>query len=234
MARLKADFHSHSSDDPYDDIDYTSEMLIDAVAEKGFDVLALACHATVVYDAYLAAYARERGVLLVPALEAEIEGRHVVLLNPDRDQAQAATFAQLRALGRRNSAVIAPHPFFPSAKSLNRKLHENIDLFDAIEYCNYYLPGLNLNRRAVRCAKEHGLPMVGTSDSHVFPYSARTFTWVDAERSVASVIEAIRCGRVQVQTRPQSLLNVMAMTQYVARSALPGRYRKSLRRRAAS
>lgn len=202
MSRLKADFHTHTSDDPWDRIDHSAEMLIDAAARKGFEVLAITCHATLVYDQYLAEYARRGGILLIPAMEAVIEGKHVVILNPDGEQARASTFEELRGLGRRDAVFVAPHPFFPSSKALGGKLAEHIDCFDAIEYSSFYVRGLNFNRRALRTARRYGLPMVGTSDTHVLPYAGNTFTWVGAEPTVGSVLDAIRSGGVEVETRP--------------------------------
>ncbi len=205
MIRLKADLHTHTADDPYDDVRYSSEMLVDAVAQLNVQVLAIACHRKVVEFPRLTEYARRRDVLLVPAVELLVEGRHVVALNPDAEQAAARTFAQLRALGRRNAAFVAPHPFYLENSCLGRDLVANIDLFDAIEYCTLYYHGVNPNRRAVKVARQHGLPMVGTSDIHMWPYVGLTFSWLEVEeKSVEGVIEAIREGRVTVQTRPQS------------------------------
>lgn len=101
MKRLKADLHLHTSDDPCDRIDYSAEILIDTVAENGLDVMAITSHTEVIFNEYLAAYARERGVLLIPAVELNIEKKNVLLLNPDTEQARATTFADLRRLGKR-------------------------------------------------------------------------------------------------------------------------------------
>lgn len=203
MRRLKADFHTHTSDDPWDGIGHSAEMLIDAAARKALDVLAITCHGACVFNGYLSAYARRRGLLLIPGMEAFIEQKHVLILNPDTEQARARTFEELRLLGRRDAAFVAPHPFFPSKVCLHRRLGENIDLFDAIEYTSFYLPGMNFNRAAMRAARRYGLPMVGCSDTHALPYQDSTFTWVDADPSIESVIGAIRKGKVSVETRPR-------------------------------
>lgn len=218
---LKADFHTHTSDDPLDEIDHSAEMLIDAVAARGFDVLAISNHTVMTYDAYLAAYARARGVLLVPAIEADIEGRHVVILNPSTQHIAAQTFADLRRIGRGDAAVIAPHPYYPANTALRRKLAENIDCFDAIEYCAFYLPGLNFpNKKACEVAERHALPMVGNSDTHVFPYVDSTYTWVECESTIESVVEAVRRGKVRVETRPRPIGHVASMLRFsIAQSA---------------
>jgi len=221
LRKLKADLHAHSGDDPSDPIAYSSEMLIDAAARLHVNVLALACHHKRVHNARLAEYALRRGVLLVPAAELDIDHRHVVVLNPDDEQAAATTFDELRRLGRRDAAILAVHPFYPEKKCLGRKLLENIDVFDAIEYCSLYLYGLNPNRRAVRTAKRFGLPLVGTSDAHTMPYRDCTCAWIEADDfSVGGVIRAIRAGRVALETRPRPLGETLVSGFFFAREKL--------------
>jgi predicted metal-dependent phosphoesterase TrpH len=207
MKCLKADFHTHTAEDPRDCIRYSSEDLIDAVAQEGLGVLAITCHEKLVRREGLSDYARQRGVLLIPGIELSVEGKHVLILNPDEAHLRAGSFAELRATGRRDAVFIAPHPFYPSWTSLNRAFLRHSDLFDAIEYCNAYYWGLNFNRRAEKASQDLGLPMVGTSDTHGLPYQASTFTWVESEPTVAGVLGAIRAGRVTVETRPCRLVH---------------------------
>lgn len=224
--RLKADFHCHTSDDPHDEIFYSSEMLIDALAALEFSVLAIACHDALVYTEALAAYARRRGILLIPAIESTIEGKHILLLNPDAEQARARTFEELRRLGRRDAAIVAPHPYYPIPTALGAALESHIDLFDAIEYCSLYQRGINPNRRARRVARRHGLPMLGSSDCHALPYSDSTFTWVASEPAVPAVINAIRDGRVEVATRPRPWRYVAQMLSYTIAQTRRNRRRR--------
>ena len=203
MRRLKADFHTHAADDTKDRLNYSAEMLIEAAAQLKFDILAITCHEQVVSTLRLERYAAARGILLIPAVELLVEGKHVVMLNPDAEQAGATTFAQLRKLGKRKAVLLAPHPFYPAKACLHRALLDNIDLFDAIEYCSVYFRGINPNRRGVKLARQRGLPLLGTSDTHVLPYKPLTFSWVEAEElSVEAVIDAIRAGHVRLETRP--------------------------------
>lgn len=220
MIPLKADLHAHTADDPNDAIEYSTEALIDTAAKLRYDVLAVTCHNALVFTDALREYARRRDVLLVPGIEKTVEGKHVLVLNPDAEQVAATTFGELRCLGRRDAAFIAPHPFYPTRHSLRSKLLGHIDLFDAIEYCSLYAYGCNLNRRAVRVARGFGLPMVGTSDAHGFPYRDTTFTWVRAEPSVGGVIQAIRDGRVQPETRPRPALEAASAAFSAAWDAL--------------
>ena len=219
MAELKADFHTHSADDPRDDLSHSTEVLLDAAAQLNFRVLALTCHEGVTVTERLRAYARRRGITLVPGLEACIEGKHVVILNPDGEQAAAATFAELRALGRRDAAFLAPHPYYPSRSSLGRALEANIDLFDAVEFCTLYVRGAGFNRRAVRVARKYGLPLIGTSDLHTLPYCDSTCTLVDAAPNVEDIVAAIRRGRVTLATRPRTLREGMGLVLHSLRTS---------------
>jgi predicted metal-dependent phosphoesterase TrpH len=167
-----------------------------------------------VYTPRLGRYAGQRNVLLLPAVEKLIDGKHVLLLNPDEEQAAAQSFAELRRLGRRQAAVVAPHPFYPTKTSLHDALAANIDLFDAIEFCNLYYASLNFNRKALRQAHRCGLPMVGTSDTHAMPYSDSTFTWIHAHPTTDDVIAAIRKGRVRLETKPRPALHALNMMRF--------------------
>ncbi len=188
-----------------DIVRYSSEQLVDMVAERGYHALAITGHKRMTLRPSIADYARERGVLLVPGVELDVEGRHFLILNPDEEQATATTFAELRAMGRRNAAIIAPHPFYPIPGALGEKLIENIDLFDAVEFSSFYFKRLNFNRKAVRVAEQHGLPLLGSSDNHMLPYVDSTYSLIDVEEvTVAGVIDALRAGRITLVTRPSS------------------------------
>lgn len=222
---LKADFHTHCAEDPHDEIAHSAEMLIDAAAAAGVRVLAITCHGAVAHTPYLERYAWGRDVLLLPGVEAFIEGKHVLILNPDQEQANARTFDELRQLGRRGAAIVAPHPYFPTGSSLMMDLERNIDCFDAIEYSCFHTGWLDLNRKAESVALRHGLPMVGATDTHVLPYVDSTFTWLDSDWEVLSVIEAIRAGRVQVETRPRPWPAIAATLRFSVEQEIRNRRR---------
>lgn len=220
MKRLRAELHAHCADDPADGLRYSAEMLIDGVAGRGVDVLAITCHGACIHTARLAAYARERGVLLVPGLEQYVEGKHVLILNPDPAHLEARDFATLARLRGRGEAVIAPHPYYPSPTSLGTLLDRNIGLFDAIEYCAFYASVFGFNRRAVAVARRHGLPLVGTQDVHALPYVPTTRTWLTADPTPEGVAEAVRAGRVEMETEALPLASFVRQTLGVVRDEL--------------
>ena len=199
---LKADLHLHTRErEPW--IAYDTRNLIDRAASQGFQVLSITNHDALTWRADLAAYAASRGILLIPGVEATVEGKHVLVLNPNVPPDRLQTFADLRRLRGPDWLVIAAHPFYPTAFCLGERLVREIDLFDAIEFSHFYRPRLDWNRKAVTLARAVGLPLVGTSDSHIPRQFGTTYSLIEAdEPTVASVVAAVRKGRVTVVSRP--------------------------------
>ena len=180
-------------------------MLLEDAAAKGFQTVSITCHEILVYDEYLAEYAGQLGIVLIPGIEANVDGRHVLILNPDREQAAATTFGDLRRLGKRDAVIIAPHPYYPIGPSLREKLSQYGHMFDAVEYNAMFTRMLNFNRRAVRWARAHGKPMVGNGDVHRLRQLGTTYSLVDAEPTPDAICAAIREGRVRVEAEPLSM-----------------------------
>ncbi|MGH7377195.1 MAG: PHP domain-containing protein [Candidatus Methylomirabilales bacterium] len=208
---LKMDLHLHTREGE-GFIAYDARDLIDRAAGTGFQVLSITNHDTLTFSEPLAAYARDRGILLIPGVEATIEGRHVLLYNIDVSPDRVRTFADLRRLKTPEWLVVAPHPFFPGPTSLRRRLPGELDLFDAVEFCHFYTRGIDFNRRAVRLAREAGLPLLGGSDTHFFGQFGTTYSLMEGEMTVASVLAAIKGGQVAVVSKPLTLREFAGIT----------------------
>jgi hypothetical protein len=210
--RLKADFHLHTGDDPLDYVAHSNEELIDHAASLGFEVMAITNHDFMSHTEPLAEYAASRGIVLVPGVEATIEGRHVLLFDFDYWAAPPTTFEDLYRLKRENPELIAvaPHPFFPSQFCLQGKLYDHLELFDGIEYSHFYTRQMNFNKRAVGLARRARRFLVGTSDSHFLWQMGDTFSYLEArQKTLPAVLEALRRGRVEVSTDPLPARDVL-------------------------
>lgn len=204
---LKVELHSHTADDPADDIPYDTFQLIDRAAQLGYDALAITLHDRQLDVRRFEAYAYWRGVTLIPGVERTIEGKHVLLLNFSHAADAVTTFADLARLrAAENGLVVAPHPYFPSSICLGTQLDSHADLFDAVEYNAMFTTALNFNRRAANWAMRHGKPLVGNGDVHRLRQLGTTYSLVDAEAHADSICDAIRRHRVWVEARPLSAL----------------------------
>lgn len=135
-------------------------------------------------------------------MEANIEGRHVLVINPKGPPGKIRTFFDLKRCKEGGSLIIAPHPYFPRSHSLHSSLDQNIEAFDAIEFSHFYNKKINYNPRAVEKARGYGLPLVGTSDAHLLWQLGTTYSLVQAEKNMEGIISAIKQGKVSIMTRP--------------------------------
>jgi predicted metal-dependent phosphoesterase TrpH len=205
MRWLKAELHSHCNLDPLDYrlCDYGAEDLIRTAANLDYQVLAITCHGHDVWSGQLADYALSFGITLVPGMEVVTrDGKHILAYNFHLSGDELDTLSKMRSRKREDTLVIAPHPYFPSWSCLWGQVEENIELFDAIEHSGFFTPGLDFNARARRIAERHGKPCVGNGDVHRLWQLGRTWTWIEAEPEVTSIIEAVRAGRTRVHAEP--------------------------------
>ena len=197
MTPLKVDLHIHTKEDRADRISYSARELIDEGVLRGFDALAVTNHDTLTFSHELASYAAERGVVLIPGVEACVKGKHILLLNMPFEQNYYRSFEDVQQEKTSNSLVIAPHPYFPGPTSLNGTLEAMPHLFDAVEYSCFRTPRIDFNRPAVRFAEKHGLSIVGNSDAHQLGQFGLTYSLVEAEKTLAGIVQAIKSGRVR-------------------------------------
>jgi hypothetical protein len=208
---LKADLHIHTCEGPEGIVRWTPREVIDLAARTGYRILSFTDHDRRTYDSSLAGYAQERGIVLIPGVEATIERRHVLLYNFSHSLDGLRTLGDIRRRKGPDSLVIAPHPFFPGPTSLRQRLVENLDLFDAVEYCHFHTPWLDFNRAVFQLALANNLPLVGTSDAHLPCQFGTTYSLIEAEPTPEGVLCAIRAGQVRVVSRPLKASEMLAV-----------------------
>jgi hypothetical protein len=177
------------------------------------------------------AEAAAMGILLISAAEMRIEGADIILLNVTAEEAAALkTFADVRSLrARRGSSIftIAPHPFYVLGGSIGSRLLAEIDCFDAIELCHFHVGPLNLNRRAVRVAKQFSKPLIATSDAHRLHAFGRHYTSMPrpAELTCENVFAGLRGGPLRL-TSPSCTVKDLFSAIYFIFLSHPARLRR--------
>jgi predicted metal-dependent phosphoesterase TrpH len=201
----RVELHSHCQGDPVDTyLSHTLFEQIDRAKEVGLDALAVTWHLRICADPEAMAYARERNLLLLSGMEAELNQRHLVVLNlAEGDLPGETTWDDIRALRARKPQVfvIAPHPFYPHPSCLGKSMNDNADCIDAVEWCKlhvHWLPGrVNPNLRAEQWAHRHGKPVIACSDAHSLDAIGRNASLVEADDlTPEALFAAIRAGRV--------------------------------------
>ena len=206
--RLKCDLHLHTSEDPRHQLSYCAEELIEKAADLGYNVISITNHNKVTFSRELADFALERGILLIPGVEATVMGKHVLLYGVDgmKENWGKLTLFDLKRIKARGAFVIAPHPFYPNYNCLGGLLKRFPRLFDAVEYSHLYVKKVNFNLRAQRFARKQGLPLVGLSDAHSLKQLDYTYTLIDSGKDPDSIFQAIREGRTTIVTRPARVM----------------------------
>lgn len=214
IMKYKASLHLHTKEDSEDGsiIKYSIYDLIDEAARLNFKILALTGHKTFLFKSEYGKYAQEKGILLIPGIEAEIKSRHCLILNCDQSTEKIKSIDDLIAYKRSHPEcfVIAPHPNYKS-KSLGLGLLEkNPEVFDAIEHSWFYSRKANPNIATANLAKKIKKPLIATADLHRLEYLDSNYAVVDCDNlDVSSVFEAIRQGRFENVSQPQSGLGMI-------------------------
>jgi predicted metal-dependent phosphoesterase TrpH len=221
MKWLQVDFHMHTSDCLYDGVPHTAYQLIDRAAALGFDVLSITNHRHLIFSESWRTYARDRGILLLPGVEASIKHKHVLIINADPDAEKLRSFEDLRVYrNSHNALIIAPHPLYPGSISLRKRLEANLDLFDALEFNAYYTRQFNPNLLAARFARDHVMPLVGGSDTHRLSQLGRTYTMIQARPEMESIFQAVREGRIKIITQPMLAMEAIGLAVKLRRAKM--------------
>jgi len=216
---MKVDLHIHTLDDPKDRLDYSARELLARARRLGFSVLAITLHDKVWHDDDVFAAAQRMGILLIPAAEMRIEGADIILLNVSADDVSALeTFADVRELRKRlgeSLFSIAPHPFYLLGGSIGARLMEELDCFDAIEFCHFHKSIFNPNRRAVSLAAKFGKPVVATSDAHQLRAFGQHYTMLPRPTNLTptEVFAQLRSGRIRIHS-PAATFSELLSTFY--------------------
>jgi predicted metal-dependent phosphoesterase TrpH len=226
MATFRIDLHSHCQGDPVDDLEHTIHEHIDRARACGLDVLALTWHEKIFADEAAIAYARGKGLLLIPGVETNLFGKyHTLVLNvKPGDIPGSSTLEDLRAVREKGDCfVMAPHPYYPYFSCLGSTIDRYPELFDGIEWCHYdfnWLPSwLSPNERARRWAQRHHKPLIAASDAHSLEVLGYFYSEIEAEElTVESVFAALRAGRVRFTPMPMSFRHAVRQSWGIVKS----------------
>jgi len=212
---LKCQFHAHAAGDALDHISHTPEELVDEAKKLGYNVLSITSHRTVIFTKELESYAKKKGILLIPGIEFEINGKHILGINIDKKIEKVKTFKDLEKYksSHKNCLIIAPHPFFPGSMTLKKELISNIKLFDAIEYSFCYTSTKNYNKDAISIAKKQKLPMIATADCHDLKNLDISYTLIKSQKNTIKIIDTIKKSsfsdkKVKLVTTPISYFRI--------------------------
>jgi predicted metal-dependent phosphoesterase TrpH len=218
---IKIDLHIHTLDDPKDAVDYSAHQLLERARALGFRVLAITLHDAVFNRQEVFSDAAAMGILLIPAAEMRLQGADVIVLNVSAEEtAELKSFDDLRRLrAQRGDSIftIAPHPFYMLGGSIGSRLFQEIDCFDAIEFCHFHVGLFNPNRRAKRVASHFGKPLIATSDAHRLHAFGRHYTSIPMRSALTleNIFAALRSGPLRLTSPACSFFDLVSAIYFV-------------------
>ena len=190
---LTCDLHVHTNYSK--DGESSVEEIIRAAEVAGLDAIAITDHDSV--DGAKKALACETSVLVIPGIEVTTKQGHLLVLGVTKIIPAGLDVETTVAIARRMGALlILPHPYHVWRHGVARRRKAGMTVVDAVESFNSrYIVG-SANRKAERIAQKLGKPCVGGSDAHNARFVGFGRTYVDAEKNVPAILDAIRSGNV--------------------------------------
>lgn len=190
---LICDLHVHTSYSK--DGESSVEEILKAAEAAGLDAIAITDHDCV--DGAKKALALTSSVLVIPGIEVSTKQGHLLVLGvtevipADLDVVDTVNIAR-----RMGALLILPHPYHIWRHGVARRKKAGMSVVDAVESFNSrYIVG-SANKKAARIAQRLGKPCVGGSDAHNAKFVGFGRTYVEAERNVPAILDAIRAGNV--------------------------------------
>lgn len=199
---LACDLHVHTSYSK--DGESSIEDILRQAEAEGLDAIAITDHDSV--EGARKALAIPSAVLVIPGIEVSTKQGHLLVLGvTEVIPAGLDVVATVNIARTMGALTILPHPYHVWRHGVARRKKTGMSAVDAVEVFNSrYIVG-SANRKAARIAKRLGKPCVGGSDAHNARYVGYGRTYVDAEKTVPAILEAIRAGRVSFGGRKTPL-----------------------------
>jgi predicted metal-dependent phosphoesterase TrpH len=190
---LTCDLHVHTNHSK--DGESSVEEILRVEEEAGLDAIAITDHDSV--DGAKLALTISSTVLVIPGIEVSTKQGHLLVLGVTEIIPAGLDVVDTVNIARRMGALlILPHPYHIWRHGVARRKKAGMMVVDAVEGFNSrYIVG-SANNKAARIAKRLGKPCVGGSDAHNAKFVGFGRTYVDSERNVPAILDAIRAGKV--------------------------------------
>jgi predicted metal-dependent phosphoesterase TrpH len=190
---LTCDLHVHTNYSR--DGESSIEEILRVAEEEGLDAIAITDHDSV--DGAKRALTIPSDVLVIPGIEVSTKQGHLLVLGVTEIIPSGLDVIDTVNIARRMGALlILPHPYHIWRHGVARRKKAGMMVVDAVEVFNSrYIVG-SANSKAARIAKRLGKPCVGGSDAHNAKFVGFGRTYVDAEKNIPAILDAIRAGKV--------------------------------------
>jgi predicted metal-dependent phosphoesterase TrpH len=203
---MKIDFHVHTNRSI--DAVHSPRLMVKKAKISGLDALAITDHNRLFPKSEAVRLSREFGILVIPGMEGGNIAirKHWIAAGVDRPITEYQIDAVLSSIRYEGGLSIAPHPHTRLGYTEYARLG-----FDAVESQNGSEPAANR-----RVNNTHHIPEVAGSDAHSLPMLGFTWTDVDADATLESILESVRKGLCRPGGSTIPVINlIMFYPQYI-------------------
>ncbi len=204
----------------YSDSSGSVKEIIKIAKDKGLDGIAITDHHTLqgVWEAKRV----EKDMLIIPGEEISTDLGEILAFGISKPVPEGLPIEHvIRTVHLQGGLVFVPHPTIPFFGRIKPKVLENLPI-DGIEVFSAISPLSNFYAsKSISLAKRMNLPMIAGSDSHFPETVGDAYTIIDAEdRTLSSVLEALRNGRTKIEPNPSSLKYKVRMLKAVLKKMI--------------
>ncbi len=181
---MKVDFHVHTNRSI--DAVHNPRQMVKGAKKTGLDAIVITDHNCLFPKSEAQRLTKEFGILVIPGIEGGniAVQKHWIALGVERQITKSRIDSILSFIKNEGGLSIAPHPHSRLGFSDYTALG-----FDAVESLNGCAPDSNQ-----RVNNSGRIPEVGGSDAHALPMLGFTWTRINSDATVESILEAVRKG----------------------------------------
>jgi len=181
---MKVDFHVHTNRSI--DAVHSPRLMVKGAKKTGLDAIVITDHNRLFPKREAQHLTKEFGILVIPGIEGGniAVQKHWIALGVEKQITMCRIDSILSFIKNEGGLSIAPHPQARLGYADYTELG-----FDAVESLNGCEPDSNQ-----RVKNSSHIPEVGGSDAHALPMLGYTWTRINADATVESILEAVRKG----------------------------------------
>ncbi|MGA2917190.1 PHP domain-containing protein [Methanoregula sp.] len=217
---MKIDFHVHTNRSI--DAVPSPRLVVKHAKKLGLNAIAITDHNRLFPHHEAQRLSREFGLLVIPGMEGGniAVRKHWIALGVSRPFESHSIDTVLSFIRHEGGVSVAPHPH----ARLGYANYADLG-FDAVESLNGSEP---LANTLVRNTKN--MPELGGSDAHALPMMGHTWTRVEADGTLDSVLEAVRSGRCTPSGTTVPFLDFLRFYPLYVRHRILGEPREAISR----
>ena len=190
------DSHIHSEYSP--DSKSKLEDIFKVAKNKNIDIIGISDHNTVEGSKEAQKLTKNDDLMVIPSIEVSALEGHILGFGCEesikRDLQAAETIDLIHEQG---GLAIIPHPYCFYRHGLLCKADYKELKIDAIETKNARFIIGYCNNKAKKLSKKENLPGLGASDAHFYKFVGDSYSKIDCEKDIDSVLKSIKKAKVE-------------------------------------